>query len=334
MRLLSIVAFVGLVSAASISSANIAARKTCDPGEGRQSASSGNCITCPANTFGRGGSEMCQTCPGGSSSTGGSSYCTCKAGYSKFGGATTSGECTACPIGQYSAAGAWMCNSCPTGTTTTTTGSSQCAPIVCPAGKYLSGGSCATCSAGKYSGAGATSCTDCPPGTVSSAGSSTCIICPGGFVPSAAGNTCRQCGANTYSSGDQCSPCPNGQSSPPGSSSCGPQPSKRAVQPLFDTCSSMPGYQRCPVWSSGGGSECVDTFNTLDSCGGCVGPDDSFTGKDCSAIPNVDKVGCERGQCKVVSCREGYAPADGACVPKSHSKAKRGALMHVRHESF
>ncbi|KAG9103703.1 hypothetical protein FRC07_009940, partial [Ceratobasidium sp. 392] len=209
----------------------------------------------------------------------------------------------------------------------------------CPAGKYPSGNSCATCPAGSYSAAGAASCSDCPAGMISTAGSSTCSICPGGSVPSAAGNGCTTCPRNTYSSGDSCSPCPNGQTSPAGSSSCGPQPSKRAVQPVLDTCSSKPGHQFCPV-SGGRGSECINTLTTLDSCGGCVGvpgidDGEKFTGQDCSTIPNVNEVKCERGSCKVISCRAGYAPSEGACKPVQHSKTKRGtAMMHARHDSF
>ncbi|KAG8781038.1 Dihydroxyacetone synthase, partial [Ceratobasidium sp. 428] len=214
-------------------------------------------------------------------------------------------------------------------------GSSQCTPFSCPAGKYVVKNWCTDCPSGTYSAAGATSCSNCPAGTVSLPGSSACFACPAGFISHPAGIVCLQCPANTYTSGNQCVSCPG---NPAGSSSCGPQPSKRAVQPVLDTCSSIPGHRRCAVLSGGGGSECINTHTTLESCGGCVGmldeDDDSFTGKDCSMIPNVNAVKCERGQCKVMSCRNGYEPVDGGCVATSHSKAKRGVLMHARHDSF
>ncbi|KAG8736947.1 Dihydroxyacetone synthase [Ceratobasidium sp. 414] len=188
----------------------------------------------------------------------------------------------------------------------------------CPAGKYPSGNACVDCPAGSYSAAGAMSCSDCPPGTISDPGSSTCTACPDGWVPTPSGRTCRKCPANTYANGDDCTPCPDGQTSSPGSTSCGPQPSKRAVSPVSDTCSLTPGYQRCPVLTGGGGTECVNVLTTPDSCGGCVGPDGVddklFTGQDCSAIPNVDRVECEQGRCKVVSCRSGYTPGQGTCA--------------------
>ncbi|KAG9094057.1 Dihydroxyacetone synthase [Ceratobasidium sp. UAMH 11750] len=122
-----------------------------------------------------------------------------------------------------------------------------------------------------------------------------------------------------------------------GSTSCGPQPSKRAVQPMLDACPSTPGYQRCPVLSGGGGSECVNVLTTLDSCGGCVAvegdDDDKFTGRDCSAIPNVDQVKCEKGRCKIINCRPGYAAGQGICAPVPHTKAKR-AKVYAHHDSF
>ncbi|KAG8719583.1 hypothetical protein FRC09_010922, partial [Ceratobasidium sp. 395] len=165
----------------------------------------------------------------------------------------------------------------------------------------------------------------CPAGQISNAGSGSCTPCPGGSIPTSAGNTCMTCPAGTYSSGDLCASCPGNA---PGSSTCGPQPSKRAVQPVLDTCSSIPGYQRCPVLSGSGGSECINTFTTLDSCGGCVGvqdeDDDSFTGQDCSTIKNIDEVRCSNGRCQVISCQAGYVAQQGACVPMFHNMGRRG----------
>ncbi|KAG8711414.1 hypothetical protein FRC08_015923 [Ceratobasidium sp. 394] len=361
MRLLSIAAFVGLASTASIPSTKVVARGMCDPGQGRESNTSGNCITCLAGTFGLGGGGTCTPCPSGSTSALGSAYCTCSPGYYLPGGvasaanasipavgevttglgATTGTECALCPAGQSSSAGAVVCTSClantystsgglctpcPSGTSSVA-GSSQCTTLSCPAGQYPYGNACANCPAGTYSAAGDASCTGCSPGAISNPGSSTCTACPGGSVPSSSGNSCSTCPRNTYSNGDNCSACASGSTSNPGSSSCGPQPSSRAVQPVLDACSSTPGYQRCPIFNGRGGTECINVLTTLDSCGGCVGPegDDepSSTGQDCSAIPHVNQVECEQGRCKVTSCRAGYIPGEGACLAVPSSTAKR-----------
>ncbi|KAG9096174.1 Dihydroxyacetone synthase, partial [Ceratobasidium sp. 370] len=285
----------------------------------------------------------------------GSAYCTCKPGYYSAGGVagittgagvdvadaiTTDTECAPCPAGQSSTSGASVCTSCPANTystsgglctacptgTSSPEGASGCTTLSCPAGKRPVGNTCANCPAKTYSSAGDTSCTDCPPGSISSPGSSSCTPCPGGSVPSPSANSCSTCPRNTYSNGDNCSPCPAGSTSNPGSSSCGPQPSRRAVQPAIDTCSYTPGFQRCPVFNGGGGTECINVLTTLDSCGGCVGPDDdddSFVGQDCSAIPNVDQVECEQGRCKIISCRAGYTLGEGTCSSVPPAKVKR-----------
>ena len=69
------------------------------------------------------------------------------------------------------------------------------------------------------------------------------------------------------------------------------------------------GYTSCPAYGSFGGAGymddfvCVDLRNDLESCGGCVSddsPNGEFNrngGRDCSAIPNIDTVSCQKGQC-------------------------------------
>ncbi|KAL0949287.1 hypothetical protein HGRIS_009364 [Hohenbuehelia grisea] len=83
------------------------------------------------------------------------------------------------------------------------------------------------------------------------------------------------------------------------------------------------GHSVCGVRSSRGrsstGWECLDTQNTLESCGGCMyafGNNNSL-GRDCSAIQGVNTVSCFEGQCNVQSCRAGYiVSADGTdCEP-------------------
>ncbi len=51
--------------------------------------------------------------------------------------------------------------------------------------------------------------------------------------------------------------------------------------------------------------ECVDIYNELEMCGGCVHMDSPNRevnldgGRDCSAIPNVDAVRCQEGICLI-----------------------------------
>ncbi|KAF8603519.1 hypothetical protein BDV93DRAFT_579579 [Ceratobasidium sp. AG-I] len=124
-------------------------------------------------------------------------------------------------------------------------------------------------------------------------------------------------------SASSCTTCPLGTSSAAGSSSCGPLPSKRA-QPILSAapvCNGV-GYQHCDVLSETGRSECINIMTTLGSCGGCVGPKgegDKHTGRDCSAIPYVDRVKCQAGRCNITSCRSGYELSGGFCAPSTSS---------------
>ncbi|KAF7305418.1 hypothetical protein HMN09_00794200 [Mycena chlorophos] len=139
------------------------------------------------------------------------------------------------------------------------------------------------------------------------------------------------CPANTYWSltnptagiGD-CLSCPG---APAGSTTCtqpsgGVSPTRRR-DTVLSASSCKRGEMLCPIYSGRGGMECVNVQRTTDSCGGCVAlPDDDiaynggagFTGRDCTAIPNVAAVDCWHGQCLVESCKEPYQLVDGACV--------------------
>ncbi|BGP32462.1 hypothetical protein JCM10296v2_004243 [Rhodotorula toruloides] len=92
----------------------------------------------------------------------------------------------------------------------------------------------------------------------------------------------------------------------------GPKSSERLVQ--GDASLSCPdGETACPLPS--GGFECVDTTNSLTSCGGCVGS--GYTGKNCLAIPGALSVQCADSQCHVGSCFRGWRYSKdgfGACV--------------------
>ncbi|KAJ7067294.1 hypothetical protein C8F01DRAFT_980079, partial [Mycena amicta] len=259
-----------------------------------------SCTSCPAGSFSNtNGASSCQSCPAGTASAVGASSCaSCPAG--KY---SSNGACTSCPAGMYAGASASSCSSCPANTFSTNgasscsacpsglsslPGSSQCLST-CSAGQYYSGGKCSTCPAGWFSTAGATSCSQS--GAVSNAGSTTCTACPGGSVPS----------------------------------SCGPQPSKRAQLPLSNKQTCSRNEVLCPILSGSGGSECINVKTTVDSCGGCVGPEDEaeFTGSDCTTIPNVNEVGCRAGECKIESCRSGFEVSSngGFCVPSSAKNA-------------
>ncbi|KAG9127762.1 hypothetical protein FRC07_009887 [Ceratobasidium sp. 392] len=263
---------------------------------------------------------------------------TCPAGWYSQAGATS---CSDCPEDTYSSAGASKCTQCPTGKGCGRNSytPNQCIDK-CPDGQVYTNGRCQNCPAGSYSNNN--QCSDCPAGTISNPGSKSCTVCPGGSVPSSNGQSCTTCPRNTFSSGDNCSPCPAGSTSNPGSSSCGPQPSRRA-QPVLSATSMCQGhgFQSCEVMSGMGGFECINTLTTIDSCGGCVGPEgeEGYTGRDCTAIPNVDKVRCSAGKCEISSCRSGFEPSGGNCVSKSgpsknatSGHAKRG--MFSRHDSF
>ncbi|KAI0792577.1 hypothetical protein C8Q75DRAFT_608169 [Abortiporus biennis] len=63
------------------------------------------------------------------------------------------------------------------------------------------------------------------------------------------------------------------------------------------------------------GWECIDTARDKESCGGCVFPApfsnaEATSGVDCTAIPNVDKVGCVASSCYIRSCADGFVPSN------------------------
>lgn len=125
-------------------------------------------------------------------------------------------------------------------------------------------------------------------------------------------------------------------------------PRRRSEIP-FGRCSF--GQELCPVATSAG-YECVSTISDMESCtstlvpasislslqvgGGCV---HAFRGagkqgQDCTAIPNVDEVMCNRGQCQIKSCEAGYRTANNAtiCVSESRLEAalKQSTLLQIQ----
>jgi len=59
----------------------------------------------------------------------------------------------------------------------------------------------------------------------------------------------------------------------------------------------------CPIVSVNGGYECLDLECEVASCGGCVSKGE---GENCLLIEGADGVGCLKGQCVVLSLKEGY----------------------------
>lgn len=59
----------------------------------------------------------------------------------------------------------------------------------------------------------------------------------------------------------------------------------------------------CPIISADGGYECLDLQVEVASCGGCVSKGE---GENCLLIEGADGVGCHKGQCVVLSFKDGY----------------------------
>lgn len=69
-----------------------------------------------------------------------------------------------------------------------------------------------------------------------------------------------------------------------------------------------------------GGYECIDTQTSLDSCGGCASTGE---GTDCTALPHVAGVGCDRGECVIFTCGAGYRVSlDGKKCVRAGSPAR------------
>ncbi|KAG8964072.1 hypothetical protein FRC05_004299 [Tulasnella sp. 425] len=81
------------------------------------------------------------------------------------------------------------------------------------------------------------------------------------------------------------------------------------------------GFEACPRYSGNGGSDCIDTENDPESCGGCLGLDGEGPGTDCTAIKGVSVTRCVKKSCVIDSCRKGWVKSlDGtSCVVNSHS---------------
>ncbi|KAI9632996.1 uncharacterized protein MKK02DRAFT_40376 [Dioszegia hungarica] len=66
------------------------------------------------------------------------------------------------------------------------------------------------------------------------------------------------------------------------------------------------GYLQCQVAPGMKLVECIDPLTDLENCGGCV-VGENGTGVDCTVIPGVAGIRCQRGSCVIESCAEGLA---------------------------
>ncbi|KAG8690260.1 hypothetical protein FRC11_012854, partial [Ceratobasidium sp. 423] len=106
---------------------------------------------------------------------------------------------------------------------------------------------------------------------------------PGQYSPH---GTCQSCGKGYYCFG-------NGDRN---AATSGNIPSGALKRGAMTACPY--GTTRCEVKSGRGGFECVDTLNSLETCGGC----DS----DCSLLDGTNEVQCFKGHCVIKSCSPGY----------------------------
>ena len=76
--------------------------------------------------------------------------------------------------------------------------------------------------------------------------------------------------------------------------------------------------------NAAGGYECVDTTNSIESCGGCSS---TGAGTDCSTIPHAVGVGCTASRCVIFSCARGYTRSLNAtrCERSSSRRTKIGS---------
>ncbi|KAH9845996.1 hypothetical protein C2E23DRAFT_872605 [Lenzites betulinus] len=293
--------------------------------------------SCPAGSVSTTGKTPCTQCkPGTYQPDAGQTMCrTAQAGWHAAGpGATAQ---SICQQGTYSTGGAASCTACPAGSYCN--GQGQTKPVLCPTGHYSPttglGQQCYECPKGTFVAVqGATACCSCCSGFYTDQTSQDhCFPCPvrGAFSPVGATSS-SQCASSGSGGLTTCSMSGN---TCPATGGSFPSGSKRHLARRRECA---PGQKSCPVYGGGGadnvrGYECVDVRSDLESCGGCVGPEDSLLGerapdggRDCSAIPNVDSVRCRSGACVIGRCAQGYSlsPDGSRCVHSLSVQAANG----------
>lgn len=172
-------------------------------------------------------------------------------------------------------------------------------------------------------------CSFLPLGATGQCSAGQCVYntCPSGWRIQA--NTCVRLTASQKAKRSKvtkpASLCPTGETACPilGSSSY-----EKAVNHHFSDM----GKYSSGIMAGEGGYECLDTKQSLESCGGCASTGE---GQDCTKIPSAVGVGCDAGVCVVFSCKAGSKPnlLGNGCVKSTsshHSNSTAKRHLHNR----
>ncbi|KAL1680280.1 hypothetical protein EV122DRAFT_208323 [Schizophyllum commune] len=162
----------------------------------------------------------------------------------------------------------------------------------------------------------------CPDGVELSADGTTCNVCTDPALVFNAATLQCECPAPQVTCNGQCFPegttCPSAAPGGRRKRSVKPRERKRKVSPSCEE-----GQELCGISGVRWASECVDTEKNIESCGGCMTPSPLTLqssrrgfdqGVDCTQIANVEKVACDDGACRIISCKAGFQPSGGFCV--------------------
>ncbi|SCZ98803.1 BZ3500_MvSof-1268-A1-R1_Chr3-1g05631 [Microbotryum saponariae] len=115
-------------------------------------------------------------------------------------------------------------------------------------------------------------------------------------------------------------PCPKGETPCPIKASAS---FELAVTQHF----TVPHDEYTGIFAGLGGYECLDTRESLESCGGCSSTDE---GQDCTVIKGGLGVGCDNGSCVVFSCKEGWkSNARGTKCIRAKNNAQPNATRNA-----
>ncbi|KAK4058483.1 hypothetical protein OIO90_000645 [Microbotryomycetes sp. JL221] len=211
--------------------------------------------------------------------------------------------------------------------------SGQCKATACQSGFTLKDGSCTkvdTTSDPNNCGAIGHCCTFSPAGATGICQNSKCVLtnCPSGYTLSN--------GVCTQMNGSQRARAKRSKITKP-QSLC---PEHETACPIVGAASfnsALNDMTPGALDALSGGYECLDTTQSLESCGGCASTGE---GQDCTKIRGAVGVGCDAGSCVVFSCQAGWRPnlSGTKCVrvrthndSSNHTEASRatGARRHT-----
>ncbi|KAM0788480.1 hypothetical protein ACM66B_001613 [Microbotryomycetes sp. NB124-2] len=181
--------------------------------------------------------------------------------------------------------------------------SGACQATACQAGYTLKNGACTqidtTCDVNNCGSVGHV-CTFSPAGASGICQNSKCVLtnCPAGYTLSN--------GVCTQMNGSQRARAKRDKVTKP-KSLC---PEHETACPIvgsasFASVSSFTDMSPGALEKLSGGYECLDTSQSLESCGGCASTGE---GQDCTKIRGAVGVGCDAGSCVVFSCQAGWRP--------------------------